>query len=133
LNIIGAYATGSRTAFATGVGPPGTASGADRSMGGEEVSSMSTTPTTEQPAQDLRTQAIERIAKKREFAAHLAAYVLINGAFVVIWAMTGSGFFWPVFPILGWGVGVFFHGWDTYTAGPTEDRIQHEMERIQRR
>jgi hypothetical protein len=94
---------------------------------------MSTTPTTEKAAPGLREQAIERIAKKREFAAHLAAYVLINGALVVIWAMTGSGFFWPVFPILGWGVGVFFHGWDTYTAGPTEDRIQHEMERLQRR
>ena len=24
----------------------------------------------------------------------------------MIWAMTGAGFFWPVFPIMGWAIGV---------------------------
>ena len=24
--------------------------------------------------------------------------------FVAIWALTGMGYFWPVWPILGWGV-----------------------------
>jgi hypothetical protein len=29
---------------------------------------------------------------------------------VVIWAVTGAGYFWPVWPMLGWGIGLFSHG-----------------------
>jgi hypothetical protein len=56
---------------------------------------------------DLREEATMRLRKRRDFAAHLAAYVFVNVSVIVIWAMTGSGFFWPVFPILGWGIGLF--------------------------
>ena len=79
---------------------------------------------------DLRTRAMERVQRKREFWSHLAAYVLVNVALIVIWAMTGTGFFWPVFPLLGWGIGLFFHGWETYAAGPTEARVRREMDRL---
>ncbi|HJR97825.1 MAG TPA: 2TM domain-containing protein [Actinomycetota bacterium] len=81
---------------------------------------------------DLRARAIARLEHKREFWAHLAAYVLVNGGLVVIWAMTGAGFFWPVFPIIGWGIGLFFHGWDTFRGGPKEARIRREMDRLER-
>lgn len=92
---------------------------------------MSTTPTIDRGDADLRARAVERITKKREFWSHLAAYVLVNGALVVIWAMTGAGFFWPVFPVLGWGIGLFFHAWETFSAGPSEERIRDEMGRLQ--
>jgi 2TM domain len=82
---------------------------------------------------ELRSRAIARLQRKREFWAHLAAYALVNSAIVVIWAMTGTGFFWPVFPILAWGIGLFFHGWDTFSGGPTEARIHHEMARLRDR
>ncbi|MGZ8619151.1 MAG: 2TM domain-containing protein, partial [Actinomycetota bacterium] len=78
---------------------------------------------------ELREMALARIARKQEFYAHLLAYVLVNGMLVAIWAMSGAGFFWPIFPILGWGIGVFFHGWDTFGSEPTEDRIHHEIAR----
>jgi hypothetical protein len=44
--------------------------------------------------------------------------------------MTGAGFFWPVIPIIGWGIGLFFHGWDTFSGNPKEARIRREMERL---
>ena len=25
---------------------------------------------------------------------------------IVIWAATGAGYFWPIWPILGWGLGL---------------------------
>ncbi|MGZ8630423.1 MAG: 2TM domain-containing protein [Actinomycetota bacterium] len=79
----------------------------------------------------LRDRALERIANKQEFYAHLLAYVLVNGLLVGIWAVTGAAFFWPVFPLLGWGIGLGFHAWDTYRIGdPTEDQIQREMEHL---
>ena len=52
---------------------------------------------------DLRERAIASLKKKREFAAHLLAYVLVNVFLVAIWAVTSDGtLFWPIFPILGW-------------------------------
>jgi Domain of unknown function (DUF1707) len=34
----------------------------------------------------------------------LRAYVATSVLLVAIWALTGAGYFWPVWPILGWGV-----------------------------
>jgi hypothetical protein len=80
---------------------------------------------------ELREQATIRLRKKRDFRAHLLAYVLINGSLLIIWALTGSGFFWPVFPMLAWGVGLVFHAWDIYRAPLSEQQIQREMKRMQ--
>ena len=85
------------------------------------------------PDQSLRDRALERIEKKREFHAHLLAYVLVNAMFVGIWAVTGAGFFWPIFPLLGWGIGIGFHAWDTYRLGePSERLIQREIEHLRK-
>lgn len=79
----------------------------------------------------LRDRAVERVKKKSEFRTHLLAYVLVNAFLVVIWAVSGpDNFFWPIFSILGWGIGLTFHAWDTYRDGePTEEQIQREMDR----
>jgi len=35
-----------------------------------------------------------------------------------IWlAITPGGFYWPMFPLLGWGIGLAFHVWDVYAPG----------------
>ena len=81
---------------------------------------------------DLRGLARSRLVKRREFIAHLAAYALVNVFFVAIWAFAGAGFFWPVFLIFGWGIGVFIHGWDPFSAPLSEDRIDQEVERLRR-
>jgi hypothetical protein len=81
---------------------------------------------------DLRERALTQLRKKHEFHAHLAAYVLVNAMFVAIYFLTDPGFFWPVFPILGWGIGLFFHGWDVYSGPPSEGQIRREMERLER-
>ena len=82
---------------------------------------------------ELRELALKRLKKLRDFHAHLLVYVLVNSFLVVIWAASSpSGFFWPVFPIAGWGIGLVMNAWDVY-YGDTfrEDRIQREMERLQ--
>jgi len=64
---------------------------------------------------DLRERAIASLKKKREFGEHLLAYVLVNVFLVAIWAVTSDGtLFWPILPILGWGIGLVFHAWDVY-------------------
>jgi hypothetical protein len=82
----------------------------------------------------LRRRATESLKKRSEFRAHLLAYVLVNAFLVVIWAATGANFFWPVFPIAGWGIGLAFHAWDAYgNSTPTEEQVHREMERLARR
>ncbi len=82
----------------------------------------------------MRELALERLKKKAEFRMHLLIYVLVNGMIVLIWAMTGAHFFWPVFPMAGWGIGLVAHGVDTYArTTPTEDEINAEIERLRRR
>jgi hypothetical protein len=83
---------------------------------------------------DLRQEAIRSLKKKRDFRAHLLTYVLVNALLVVIWAVTGAGYFWPVFPIVGWGIGVAFNAWDAFGRKPiTEDEIRREAERLRSR
>ena len=85
-------------------------------------------------ADERREQAIERLKKRRDFRAHLLVYTMVNSFFVVIWAMTmPSGFFWPIFPLVGWGIGVVMNAWDVYLAGDfREDDIHREIERMER-
>jgi eukaryotic-like serine/threonine-protein kinase len=40
---------------------------------------------------------------------HLTLYVLVNLFLIGIWAASGAGYFWPIWPILGWGIGVAAH------------------------
>jgi len=83
--------------------------------------------------EDLRERAIRRLKKKRDFQGHLIVYVLVNTFIVIIWAVTGSGFFWPIFPIVGWGIGVVMNAWDVYRSDePDEAQIRREMESLER-
>jgi len=48
-------------------------------------------------------------AKARGHRAHVRAYLVFCVAMVVLWAVTGLGYFWPIWPIMGWGIGVASH------------------------
>ena len=89
---------------------------------------MEGTPDSEQ---ELRKLAVSRLKKKRDFRTHVVIYAIVNVMLVGIWAVTGAGFFWPIFPILGWGIGVGANAWDVYGRKPiTEDEVQRETERL---
>lgn len=46
---------------------------------------------------------------RQSFKIHLTLYVLVNLFLIGIWAASGGGYFWPVWVILGWGIGVAAH------------------------
>jgi class 3 adenylate cyclase len=46
---------------------------------------------------------------RQSVKTHLTAYLLVNLFLIGIWAASGGGYFWPVWPILGWGLAVAFH------------------------
>jgi class 3 adenylate cyclase len=46
---------------------------------------------------------------RQSFKIHLTFYLLVNVLLIGIWAASGGGYFWPVWPILGWGILVAGH------------------------
>jgi len=84
---------------------------------------------------DLRDLALLRLRKRRAFRSHLAAYVVVNAMLWGIWyviALSSDAWFpWPIFPTLGWGVGLALNFWDVYLRHDiTEDDVQQEVARL---
>jgi hypothetical protein len=54
-------------------------------------------------------KAKKRVEEIKGFYSHLIAYVAVNVVLVIINLVTGPGYLWFVWPLLGWGIGLFFH------------------------
>ena len=75
-------------------------------------------------------QARRRLEKQRKFRSDVVAYVLINAFLIVIWAVNGSGYFWPGWVLGGWGVLLILDGWNAFYRRPvTETDIEEELRR----
>jgi len=86
---------------------------------------------------DLRTAARYRLKAKADFRSILLTWVLLSILFLAIWFFTGgpNNYFWPIWPILGIGIGVFFTGIRAYGSGHgpiTESDVDAEVERMRR-
>jgi 2TM domain len=95
---------------------------------------MSEQTQTRVEGSDLRGLAIAQLGKKRDLQAHALAYTAVQTFLIAIWFAMGAGFFWPMFPIFGWGIGLAFHAWDVFSpANPSEQQIEREMARLAHR
>ena len=79
---------------------------------------------------DQRRWAIRRIRAKRAFWVHLAVYILVNAFLMVVWAASSADYFWPAWPMLGWGIGVGAHAVSVFLApmDVSEERIDRELQ-----
>jgi len=78
---------------------------------------------------ERRRRAREIAEARYGFRWHLPIYVLVNGFLIVIWAVSGLGFFWPIFPLVFWGFGLFAHYWGAYRSF-SGSWIDRETEKI---
>ncbi|SFE27131.1 2TM domain-containing protein [Chitinophaga sp. CF118] len=86
-----------------------------------------------------RDERLWQIAKSRSrFRTHLMIYLVINAFLWAIWFLTSHNFSvtpWPVWPALGWGLGLafqYFHAWHRDPFGDTVreyDKLQEEKHR----
>jgi hypothetical protein len=44
-----------------------------------------------------------------DFDAHLRVFAAVQIGLVAIWALSGFGYLWPIWPFMGWGIGVLVH------------------------
>ena len=51
----------------------------------------------------------DRPPRQRCSREELTAFVVVNVVLIGIWAATGAGYFWPIWPLLGWGLGLVSH------------------------
>jgi class 3 adenylate cyclase len=65
-------------------------------------------PATRKPATDQSLTPLGR-GLRLSVNIHLTIYVVVNVMLIGIWAASGAGYFWPIWPIMGWGIGVGAH------------------------
>ncbi len=66
--------------------------------------------TDEELAVSYREAFSRRIASERSgLAGHTSAFLGVNAVITGIWAITGAGFPWFLFPLFGWGIGYVSH------------------------
>jgi hypothetical protein len=70
---------------------------------------------------DLYLQTAIQIQRWRDFSAHAFAYVIGNIIFVTIWKMRGKGFFWPIYPLFVWGLGLSAQHFNVVIRGQITD------------
>ena len=63
-------------------------------------------------------KALKRVEDIKGFYGNLAAYVLVNIALMIINLATSPNHIWFFWPMLGWGIGVVFHGMKVFNYMP---------------
>ena len=82
------------------------------------------------PEDDARKAAIERLKDKRNVQYQAVTFLIVSVVLVLIWAISGAGFFWPVFPMAAFLLAISFGAYNAYGRKPiTEDEVEREMRR----
>jgi hypothetical protein len=76
------------------------------------------------PSNGDRTPASERDAARKHLQAKrwlkelLVAFVLVNAVLILVWGLTGRGYFWPGWVMGIWAAGLVLQAWITYVRHP---------------
>ena len=54
----------------------------------------------------LELEVRQRVKNLREFYRHLTVYGVVNLGLILIWAISGGNYFWPIWVLAGWGIGI---------------------------
>jgi 2TM domain len=92
-------------------------------------------PSVTPDSSEYREFIRKRLKKQQEFNRYLGVWSGVSILLLLIWFFTSpGGYFWPLWPILGMGIGAFFQWREAY--GPvvkkeiTEADIDAEIQRI---
>lgn len=89
----------------------------------------------------LSPEEIERLARKRASAklgwyAHALIYLAVNIGMFLMSELAFGNRRWSLFPVIGWGIGLAFHGISVFVLGSGSDlrdrMVRKERERLLR-
>ena len=95
-------------------------------------------PTSTSPDRDpyLWKQAKARVG----FQMHLRSYLIVNAGLWLIWAFSSLAFGsfghfhwifpWPIFPMIGWGIGLASHYLAVYQGGNAKNMVEEEYQKL---
>lgn len=85
-------------------------------------------------ADGVRSEAIKRIEKKREFARNFVIFVLVNAGLWGIWAINGAETddMWPAIVTGIWALFLVFDLFKIFERPITDQQIQDEIDRLTR-
>ncbi|MFL9922976.1 2TM domain-containing protein [Herbaspirillum lusitanum] len=78
-----------------------------------------------------RINATRRVERMIGFYRHLAIYLVINSALVILNLRHPGAPFWSAGPLLGWGIGLLFHALSVFPRQPTrwkQRMIERELQ-----
>lgn len=67
-------------------------------------------------------KAKKKVKKVKEFYTHLIVYICVNTFFLVINLLNPNEGYWFLFPLFGWGIGLFSHAAGTFNFIPFLNR-----------
>lgn len=85
--------------------------------------------------EDRYFKAKKRVEEIKGFYGNLTAYIVVNIGLLSINLLTSPDHLWFFWPMLGWGIGVFFHGMKVFNFMPflgkdwEEQKIKEFMEK----
>jgi len=100
---------------------------------------------TQMTDEEIRKKAVERVQAKKGFFTHLAVYLAVNIFLWMIWlintggALWGTGgmrswTMWPIFPTVGWGIGLIIHFLSVFAfhGGWEDNEVEKEINRMKK-
>ena len=78
------------------------------------------------------TNVEKRVEAKLGFYNHVVVYLIVMGALLAINLMTTPRTLWFVWPLVGWGVAILFHGFGVFVFGKDTRLYQRMLDREMR-
>ncbi len=74
-------------------------------------------------------RAEKRVKAKLGFYFHLSVYIAVNILLIVINLSTQTEYFWFEWPLMGWGIGLFFHALGVFVFSGKSAMIRQMVEK----
>jgi len=65
---------------------------------------------------EVKKEQMSNSQQRKAFKSHLFAFIAINGFLVLLNLVVSPGYFWAIYPMLGWGLGLLLHGMKVYIS-----------------
>ena len=84
--------------------------------------------------EQIYEEARARVKAKRSFWSNFGTWAGVNAILIVIWALSGRGYPWFLWPLCIWGIFILIHGLRVYffENKPEKAAIEKEAERIRK-